>query len=126
MKNLDVVVITLTGLGFLTFGILFLCWPDMLMPGVGIQAVSAQAQVEIRAMYGGLELGLGVLLLNCFPAARQRFGLMLCFASCGGLAFARAISMLTLGVATPFLCIALAWEALLAGLALLALRQKNK
>ena len=123
MKRLNIVVITIAGLGFVAFGILFLCWPDMVMPGVGIQAVAPQAQVEIRAMYGGLELGLGLLLLNCFSTERQRFGLQLSLASYGGLALARSISMLIIGASTPFLWFALIWEGVIAGLALLALRK---
>ncbi len=125
MKNLNIVVITIAGLGFVAFGILFLCWPDMLMPGVGIQAIDPQAQVEIRAMYGGLELGLGLLLLNCFSAERQRFGLLLSLASYGGLGLARLISMLMIGAGTPYLWFALAWEGTIAALALLALRTKK-
>ncbi|MGH8109073.1 MAG: DUF4345 domain-containing protein [Arenimonas sp.] len=124
MRKLNIVVITIAGLGFLAFGILFLCWPDMLLPGVGIQALQPHAQAEIRAMYGGLELGLGFLLLNCFTIERQRLGLQLSLASYGGLALARAISMWMLGVATPYLWFALAWEAVIAALALLALRRK--
>ncbi len=125
MKNLNVIVITLAGLGFVAFGILFLCWPDMLLPGIGIPALAPHAQVEIRAMYGGLELGLGILLLSCFAIERQRFGLQLSLASCGGLALARMASMLVIGVATPFLWVALIWESILAGLALLALSSKT-
>lgn len=126
MKKLNIVVITLAGLGFVAFGILFLCWPDMLMPGLGIHAVAPESQVEIRAMYGGLELGLGILLLNCFAPERQHFGVLLGFASYAGLGFARAISMLVLGASTPFLWFALIWEATIAGLALLALTSKTK
>jgi len=125
MKNLNIVVLTIAGLGFVAFGVIFLCWPDMVMPGVGIQAMQPQAHVEIRAMYGGLELGLGVLLLMCFAPARQRFGLQLSLASYGGLGLARALSMLMVGVTTPFLWAALIWEAAIAGLALLALRSKT-
>lgn len=124
MKNLNVVVITIAGLGFLGFGIVLLCWPDMALPGLGIQALSEQAQVEVRAMYGGLELGLGILLLTCFASDRQRFGLQLSLASYGGLGMARLLSMLAIGVATPFLWFALAWEAVIALLALIALRNK--
>lgn len=126
MKNLNIVVITIAGLGFVAFGIVFLCWPDMVLPGLGIQTLQPQAQVEIRAMYGGLELGLGILLLSCFSAERQRFGLQLSLASYGGLGTARLLSMLVIGVATPFLLFALAWEGTLAGLALLALSSKKK
>ncbi len=125
MKNLNVVVITIAGLGFIAFGIIFLCWPSMVMPNVGIQALDDQAQVEIRAMYGGLELGLGLLLLSCFSVKRQRFGLQLSLASYGGLGFARLASMLVIGVATPFLWFALIWEGVIAALALLALRNQT-
>ena len=71
MRNLNIVVITIAGLGFLGFGILLLCWPDMALPGVGIRALGAQAQVEVRAFYGGLEIGLvvgqNVLRKNILP-----------------------------------------------------------
>ena len=126
MKNLNVVVITIAGLGFLGFGIVLLCWPDMALPGLGIQALSDQAQAEIRAMYGGLEIGLGVLLLTCFSSERQIFGLQLSLASYGGLGIARLLSMLAIGVATPFLWVALIWEGVIALHALLALRNKAR
>ncbi len=124
MKNLNIVILTIAGLGFLGFGIVFLCWPEMMLPSVGIQAIGDQAQVEIRSMYGGLELGLGVLLLSCFSAERQRFGLQVCLASYGGLGLARLFCMVVIGVATPFLWFALTWEGILAGASLLALRSK--
>jgi len=126
MKNLNVAIITIAGLGFIAFGIVFLCWPDMVMPSMGIQTLGNQARVEIQAMYGGLELGLGILLLSCFGAERQRFGLQLSLASYGGLGMARLASMLVLGVSMPFLWYALLWEGLIAELALLALLSKRK
>ena len=125
MKNLSIATLTIAGLGFVGFGFVFLCWPEMMLPAVGIQAIGDQAQVEIRSMYGGLELGLGILLLSCFSAERQRFGLQVCLASYGGLGLARLLCMVVIGVATPFLWFALAWEGVLAGLSLLALRSKT-
>jgi hypothetical protein len=124
MQKLNVIVITLAGLGFLGFGIVLLCWPEMALPEIGIQALTDQAQVEIRSMYGGLEIGLGILLLTCFAADRQRFGLHLTLACYGGLGAARLACMLVIGVSTPFLLFALAWEAGFVVLALLALRSK--
>jgi hypothetical protein len=123
MKTLNSIVITIAGLGFVGFGIVFLCWPEVMLPGVGILTPDLQSQIEIRAMYGGLELGLGILLLSCFAAERQRFGLQLSLASYGGLGLARALSMLVIGTTTPFLWFALIWEAVIAVLALLALRK---
>ena len=125
MKNLNIVVITVAGLGFIAFGIVFLCWPEVMLPGIGIVTPDLHSQIEIRAMYGGLELGLGILLLSCFAAERQRFGLQLSLASYGGLGLARALSMLVMGVASPFLWFALIWEGVIAALALLALRNQT-
>ena len=125
MKNLNVVVITIAGLGFLGFGIVLLLWPEMGLSGIGIQAKSLEAEVELRAFYGGLEIGLGLLLLTCLPAERQGFGLQISLATNGGIGLARGASMLALGTATPFLWFAVAWEVTLAALAMLALRSKT-
>ena len=125
MKTLNSIVITIAGLGFVGFGVVFLCWPEVMLPGLGILTPDLQSQIEIRAMYGGLELGLGILLLSCFAAERQRFGLQLSLASYGGLGVARALSMLVMGIATSFLWFALVWEGVIAVLALLALRKQK-
>lgn len=125
MKTLNTIVITIAGLGFVGFGIVFLCWPEVMLPSIGIVTPDPQSQIEIRAMYGGLELGLGILLLSCFAAERQRFGVQLSLASYGGLGVARALSMTVMGVASPFLWFALIWEAVIAGLALIALRNQK-
>jgi Domain of unknown function (DUF4345) len=124
MKLLNTVVITLAGLGFVGFGLSCIFWPQAVLSGIGILIDSPEAQVEISAMYGGLELGLGILLLNCFAAERQRFGILLSFSSYGGLATIRLLMMLVHGVSSSFLIVAFIWEALIAGLALLALRNK--
>jgi hypothetical protein len=125
MKILNTLVLVIAGLGFLGFGIAFLCWPDALLTGIGIQATSAQASVEIRAMYGGLELGLGIFLLCCIAPIRQRTGLWLTLASYGALGLARLASMLVLGASSPFLVFALIWEGVVAALALVALKGKT-
>jgi cytochrome c biogenesis protein CcdA len=125
MKYLNSIVIAIAGLGFVGFGASCLFWPDAVLSGVGIVTTSTEAQVEIRAMYGGLELGLGLLLLNCFKPERQHFGVLLSLASYGGLALARLLSMLMLGTSTPFLLFALLWEAVIAALALQALRNQT-
>jgi Domain of unknown function (DUF4345) len=126
MKILNTLVLAIAGLGFIGFGIAFLFWPDALLTGIGIQASSTQASIEIRAMYGGLELGLGIFLLSCLATARQRTGLWLSLASYGGLGLARLASMLLLGASSPFLVFALVWEGVVAALALLALNIKTR
>ena len=48
--------------GFAGFGVAFLVRPSIL-EGVDVKARSARATTELRAMYGGMEVGLGAFFL---------------------------------------------------------------
>ncbi len=69
--------------------------------------------VELRAFYGGLELGIGAFLLL---ASRRRTwvepALWLAALSMGGLALVRGVAMLGTGTYTPLLAAVLASEIL--------------
>ncbi|MCB9672535.1 MAG: DUF4345 family protein [Alphaproteobacteria bacterium] len=66
------------------------CGPD---GDRGRDAASGQGSVEIRAMYGGLELGMGAFLVWCgLDDARARTGLVACLLTLGGLGLARLAS----------------------------------
>jgi hypothetical protein len=60
----------LVGLTFCAFGFWFLVRPDALEGFVGVRAESADARTELRAFYGGLEIGIGAFLCGC--ALRRR------------------------------------------------------
>ena len=72
MENFGKWVLVLAGLGFLGFGVAITAAPAAVLGGVGISG-SAAGLVELRAFYGGLELGLGAFLLVCAarPAWRE-------------------------------------------------------
>ena len=118
------ITLWLAGLSFLGFGLAFLIAPLQTLASTGIQLSGALAAAELRAFYGGLELGLGVLILaaDLRPEAR-RYGLILTAAAFGSIGIARAVAMLIGGVATPFLWFALSTELLLAALALVSLHR---
>lgn len=123
MKTFPTVVLLLCGLGFLGFGLWLLTDPAAL-ERVGIAATSKIGQVELRAFYGGMELGLGVFLLLC--AARpgwQVAGLWLVLLANGGAGLARLLAIGLAGASFGgYLAWALLWElgfSALAGLALL-------
>ena len=119
------ITLWLAGLSFLGFGLAFLIAPLQTLASTGIELSGALAAAELRAFYGGLELGLGVLILaaDLRPEAR-RYGLILTAAAFGSIGLARAVAMGIGGVATPFLWFALSTELLLAALALLSLRRQ--
>jgi hypothetical protein len=61
----------LAGVTFVGVGLAFLIDPDRLSSIVEIEARRPRASIELRAMYGGFELGLGVFFL--VAAARSRW-----------------------------------------------------
>ncbi|MFN6997377.1 MAG: DUF4345 family protein, partial [Aquincola tertiaricarbonis] len=101
----------------------FLVDPVAPLAAIGIRAEGAAAATEFRAFYGGLELGLGALLLAA--AARpawRRPGRWLVLAANGGIALGRLVGIALDGVWVPFFAYALVWELGFAALALAGLR----
>jgi len=113
----------LCGLGFIGFGVACLIAPIEVLASAGVIVSGSVAAAEMRAFYGGLELGLGSLIIAAAVTPdHRRAGLWLCLAAYGGIGTARALGMLIDGVSSPFLWFALATElgfALLAGICLL-------
>lgn len=115
----------IAGLGFLGFGLACLIAPAQTLGAAGVHASGALATIELRAFYGGLELGLGALLIAAARIAHyRRAGLWLCLAAYGGIGLARGAAMLVAQAASPFLWTALVIELVLAALAAVALRHR--
>jgi hypothetical protein len=123
MRAFVTVVVVLAGLGFLSFGLAFVFAPGATIAGAGLHLEGTGALVELRAFYGGLELGLGLwFLVAATRASLRRPALWLALATNGGIGGARAIALLAGGAWTPFFGYALPWELGLAALAAIALR----
>lgn len=122
MKTFPTVVLVLCALGFLGFGLWLLSDPAALEK-IGIAATSKIGQVELRAFYGGMELGLGVFLLLCaFRPDLQVAGLWLVMLANGGAGLARLLAIILAGSGFgTYLALALAWELGFSFLAALAL-----
>ena len=91
--TLDLIALWLGALGFAFFGVWLLVRPNALR-GVGVVAESADGRAELRAMYGGLELGIAAFLGLCL--LRPDFtepGLWLQLVALGGLALGRLIGI---------------------------------
>ena len=101
----------LTALVFGCFGAWLFFWPQALAL-VDVELTTPAARIEIRAFYGGLELGLA-----CFfavAATRSRWyeaALFTQAAALGGMAAARLLGMLIEAVASPTLLMLLAAES---------------
>ena len=64
-------VVGVSALAFLGFGTAFLVAPETLVGTVALQPTDPIGLTEIRAFYGGLEIGLAVFLLACLFGDRR-------------------------------------------------------
>ena len=119
------IYLTLAALAWLPYGLYLLFLPEELLAIAGIAATDGAATTELRAMYGGLQVGIGVL---CVAALlRERFAVPVLGMSAvltGGLFSGRLIGIFTdAGALDAYNMAALAFEAVAcAGAAWLATR----
>ena len=122
------VILVLTGLGFIGFGLAYALGPVPMARLTEIPLPTPTARIDFAAAYGGLQLGFGIFLLRC--AARTAWsepGLWAATAALSGLGLVRALSLATAGgPGTWAIQVGLAMElgaALLNGVALWRLRR---
>jgi hypothetical protein len=60
---LERIFLVFTGLGFLAYGSMCLVRPETLVDAAGFTLTSDVARVEVQAMYGGLQIAVGLLAL---------------------------------------------------------------
>ena len=90
------IVLSLTGAVFLFFGLRFLVAPAEMASLVSLSLTTPTAITEIRAMYGGLETGLGIFfLVAVFRERWIRAALGAQMLTLGGLAGGRLFGMLS-------------------------------
>ena len=120
------IIVWIGAIGFLLFGAVIAVAPIDSFAAMGL-AMPDQAiyRIELRAFYGGLELGLGALLIYC-ALYKVRSGLWIVIASLGAAGLVRAVAIAIEGHASPLLWFALATELGLASLAAIALRRGSE
>lgn len=90
-RNLLLVCAALFGF----FGLWGLLSPEGMAATIGIKATAADGVNDLRAMYGGLELGLAAVLgWHALTEDRVSDGLVIAALTIGGLGAARGLSML--------------------------------
>ena len=86
-------VLAVSALVFIGIGIMFLSSPQSLLPRVNITAPPGTALADVRAVYGGLDLGIGLFLAFCSVRSQVRMGLVACVLTLGGLACGRILGI---------------------------------
>lgn len=111
MRVLIPVLLWLSGLSFLGFGVAFMIAPIATLALAGVATEGAIAATELRAFYGGIEVALGALILACaLQPGRWRDGLWLTLACYGAIGVTRLAGMVIDGSDSFFLRFAAATE----------------
>ena len=127
MRTFSVFVLILAGLGFLGFGAWLLVDPVGGLAGVGIAGTTAAGVVELRAFYGGLEVGLGLFLLMCAAKPDWRIpGLWLVLLGNLAIGVTRLYGIGDSGEFNNFFAAALVWELGFPAMAAVALMRGRR
>lgn len=103
----------ITALGWLLYGLYCFLQPQALGALAGIGPLTATGATELRAMYGGLQAGIGLMaLIGARENRWQRSVLLSLFCIYGGLVSARAIAAVSGGDYSAYTLGALAFEGL--------------
>lgn len=87
-------ILALAGSVFVAVGAYFLVFPDSGAGVVGIALTSPLAASDVRAVYGGLDLAVGALLLHAVCTGELASGLRIQIVAFGGLLLGRVIGHL--------------------------------
>ncbi|MGH8529874.1 MAG: DUF4345 domain-containing protein [Nevskiales bacterium] len=113
----------LTGLVFAGIGLMGLYDPTGTVAPMGLTLADLSSRSEMRAVYGGMNLVIGLYLIAAFRnSARQMTALTIAALIMGGLALGRLLSMAVEGVPSPLILGFLAVEVTGCVLALLLRR----
>ncbi|MBW2223167.1 MAG: DUF4345 family protein [Deltaproteobacteria bacterium] len=95
VSRYPLVVLWISALLFLVTGALFTVMPQDMFAPIGLTVPDGSPLTELRAVYGGLEVAIGVFLALCARrgGVALELGLVLSFLLLGGLAAFRGIGM---------------------------------
>jgi hypothetical protein len=101
LNTLTKVFVGANALVYIAFGPLCYFWPEEFASQLDIALNSATALADFRAMYGGIPLGVGVvMLLGVLNAAWMRSALMLAVLCAAGLMVGRLLTLADTGGVT--------------------------
>ena len=105
------VFLGVSALMWIPYGLLCLAKPSLLEGAAGVAATTATGTVELRAMYGGLQIAIGVLcVLGCMSSTWRRQALTTLGVLYAGLGLARLAGIAAGGGMSSYTAVALAIE----------------
>ena len=120
------ILLGFTGLAFAGYGVYCALDLDVVMRTTTIAFRTSAGAVEARAMYGGLQTGLGLVFINAAVNSRlTAYGLVVMVFTLGGLALGRTLGI-TIDRIDDYNAGALAYESVSALLACFALWRERR
>ncbi len=90
---LNKVLLYVTGVSFVGYGLLCFFIPELPARYIGYSLTNADSYIEMAAMYGGLQTGMGLFcLLGAIKTEYTKASLLFIIFTLGGLAVARSFS----------------------------------
>lgn len=127
MSNASRLLAAVGGIILVAYGAVFLFEPAVLGGLVGLEFARPDAYTEVRAFYGGLELGMGLFLIYSGARAEHtRSALLLCGFAFAGAGLARAAGVAQYGAADASQPVVAALEIVYAAAALLLARGRAR
>ena len=124
--SLDRIVLALSAAFVLFSGVACILAPTSLAQQAGL-SVTPSSLTEIRAFYGGLQVGIGCFLMWCIRGRETTFaGLLLVAVAVGGAGMARALGMLVDRAPTAFHITNLVIEAITVAVVAIALSRHRR
>lgn len=116
-----------SALAWLPYGIFCLFQPSFLQQAAGLVGSSATAVTDIRAMYGGLEAGIGALCaFALIRSSLERPALIMLGFICSGIALARSIGLVLDGSGSGYTFGALGFETASAVIAIVLIAKTSE
>jgi len=119
-------VLAFSTLAFIGIGISFIAFPESLLEVVGIHAPAGSPLTDIRAIYGGIDLGVGLFLLYCLVRSEVRLGLIASALILFSLAAGRSVGLVLDGEQDAITFYLLAVEVLGGALSAIAVTRAAK
>jgi hypothetical protein len=117
------IFLAVSALLWLPYGLFCFVRPAFLAQAAGVSAATATGTIELQAMYGGLQAGIGALALTgALRVSWRRHALAALLFLCFGIGLARLVAAVGVGEVSAYTASALAFEWISAALALRLLR----
>jgi hypothetical protein len=108
------IYLVLMGIMSVAFGVLYLVMPSTFTDPMGFGILAPSALTDVRATYGGFQIGMGLFMFwCCLGTGRLYSGMFLALISVAAIALCRAIGLVIDGDPIDVLKVTLAFEATL-------------